>query len=54
VREVRTKNSLYLFIKGQIHFAMPRGAKMSFTLMNPKQVTLHSNSNTTSEDAAHV
>ena len=30
------KNILYLFIKGQTHFGVPRGAKMSLVLNEPK------------------
>ena len=34
--EIWTKNSLYWFIKGQTHFGMQRGAKMSLALNEPK------------------
>jgi hypothetical protein len=33
--EVWTKNILYWFMKGQTHFGMPRGAKMSLALHEP-------------------
>ena len=49
--EVWAKNILYQFIEGQTHFGMPRGAKMSLALNEPKQVSLHSNSNSTSKHA---
>ena len=48
------KNILYQFIKGQTHMGMPRGAKMSMALTEPKQVALHSKSNTTSEHTPQV
>ena len=34
--EVCTKNILYRFIEGQTHFGMPRGAKTSLALNDPK------------------
>jgi len=34
--EVRTKNILNRFIENETHFSMPRGAKMSLTLNEPK------------------
>ena len=34
--EVCTKNILYWLIEGQTHFGMPRGAKMSLALSEPK------------------
>ena len=32
----RTKNNLYGSIEGETHFGMPRGAKMSLVLKEPK------------------
>ena len=43
------KTILCQFIQGQTHFGMPGGANMSLALNEPKQVALHSNSNTASE-----
>ena len=34
-------------MNGQTHFGMPSSDKMSFALHEPKEVALHSNSNTT-------
>ena len=34
--EVRTKNILNRFIENKTHFGMPRSAKMSLTLKEPK------------------
>ena len=45
------QNILYWFIDGQTHFGIPRDAKWSLTLNEPKQDALHSNSITTSEHA---
>ena len=33
---VHSKNILYQFIEGQTHFGMPRGAKVSLALNEPK------------------
>jgi hypothetical protein len=48
------KNILYQFIEGQTHVGMPRGAKMSMALAEPKQVALRSKLNTTSEHTPQV
>jgi hypothetical protein len=40
------KNILYQSIVCQTHFGMPRRAKLSLVLNEPKLVFLHSNSNT--------
>ena len=48
------KNILYQFIKDQTHVGMPRGAKMSMALAEPKQVALRSKLNTTSEHTPQV
>ncbi len=45
------KNILSRFIEGQTHFGMPRGAKLSLTLNEPKLVALGSTSNTNSKHA---
>ena len=45
------KNIPYWFIEGHTHWGVPRGARMSLILNEPKEFTLHSNSNTTSEHA---
>jgi hypothetical protein len=34
--EICTKNVVYQFIKGQTHFGMPRGVKMSLACDEPK------------------
>jgi hypothetical protein len=41
------KNILKWFIEGQTHFGISRGAKVSLSLNESKEVALHSNSNTT-------
>ena len=48
------KNILYQFIKGQPCVGMPRGAKISMFLPEPKQVALRSKTNTTSEHRPQV
>ena len=45
--EVRIKNILYRYIKGQTHFGMPKGAQHTWPSMEPKQGAPHSNSNST-------
>ena len=52
--DVCMKNILYHLIERQTHFGMPRGAKMSPTLIKPKKVAFESNTNTTSEYAPQV
>jgi hypothetical protein len=49
--EVWTKNILYRFMKGQTHFGMPKGAKMSLALHEPIHNVLCSNLHTTSTHA---
>ena len=48
------KNILYWFIEGQTHQGMPRGAKVSLTLNELKQVAFHTNPSTTSKDGPQV
>ena len=45
------ENILSRFMEGQTDFGMPRGAKMSLTLHEPKLVALGSTSNTNSKHA---
>ena len=55
--EVWKKDIQYWFIKGKLilaHFDTPRGAKITLALNEPKQVALHSNSSTNSENAPQV
>ena len=52
--EVWMKNILYWSIKGQVHFGMPRVAKIYLDLNELKLVAFHSNSNTTSKNAPQV
>ena len=40
--------------KGRCHFSIPKGAKMTLALNEPKWVALYSNSNTISKHAAQV
>ena len=44
----------YQFIKGQTHFGMPRGAKMTLAVNETKYVALRSNSDTTSVHAPQL
>ena len=48
------KNILYQFLEGQTQIDMPRGVTLSLALNDPKEVVLHSNSNTTSEYAPQL
>lgn len=48
------QRTLYIFIQGQPHFGLPRGAKMSSTLNEPELIALHSNPHTTSEHTPEV
>ena len=43
-----------MFIEGQTHFGMPRGAKLSLALNEPEWIALHSKLNTCSEHALQV
>ena len=48
------KKILSQFMEGQTHFGMPRGARLSLTLTEPKLVALGSTSNTNSKHAPQV
>ena len=48
------KNNLYRFIEDQTHFGMPRGAKMSLALDEPKWVAPLSIPSTTYKRAPQV
>ena len=51
----QTKDIQYWFIEGQTRYlGIPRGAKMYLALNEPKLVALHSNSNSTSENAPQM
>ena len=48
------KKILSRFMEDQTHFGMPRGARLSLTLTEPKLVALGSTSNTNSKHAPQV